>query len=96
MGAVGRVALPTADRGVVTTDEETGQQWLRAADNGVGMTEEVIASYFAQIGKTDYCRPEFNQERGNMKAAGEVVAGLSDGTNLADLSRSTNVLYCRM
>ena len=34
------------------TDEETGQQWLRVTDNGVGMTEEVIKNYFTQIGKS--------------------------------------------
>ncbi len=34
------------------TDEETGQQWLRVTDNGVGMTEEVIKNYFTQMGKS--------------------------------------------
>lgn len=51
------------------TDEETGQQWLRVTDNGVGMTEEVIKNYFTQIGKSFYRSPEFNQERAAMKAA---------------------------
>ena len=32
-------------------------------DNGVGMTEEVIKTYFTQIGKSFYLSPEFNQER---------------------------------
>ena len=48
------------------TDEETGQQWLRVTDNGVGMTEEVIKNYFTQIGKSFYRSPEFNQERAAM------------------------------
>ena len=56
------------------TDEETGQQWLRVTDYGVGMTEEVIKNYFTQIGKSFYRSPEFNQERAGMKAAGEVVS----------------------
>ena len=59
------------------TDEETGQQWLRVTDNGVGMTEEVIKNYFTQIGKSFYRSPEFNQERAAMKAAGEVVSPIS-------------------
>lgn len=59
------------------TDEETGQQWLRVSDNGVGMTEEVIKNYFTQIGKSYYRSPEFNQERAAMKAAGEVVSPIS-------------------
>jgi hypothetical protein len=64
----------TLDWGV---DEETGQQWLRVTDNGVGMTEEVIKNYFTQIGKSYYRSPEFNQERAAMKAAGEVVSPIS-------------------
>ena len=59
------------------TDEETGQQWLRVTDNGVGMTEEVIKNYFTQIGKSYYRSPEFNQERATMKAAGELVSPIS-------------------
>ncbi len=59
------------------TDEETGQQWLRVTDNGVGMTEEVIKNYFTQIGKSYYRSPEFNQERAAMKATGEVVSPIS-------------------
>ena len=59
------------------TDEETGQQWLRVTDNGVGMTEEVIKRYFTQIGKSYYRSPEFNQERAAMKAAGEIVSPIS-------------------
>ena len=47
------------------TDEETGQQWLRVTNNGVGMTDEVIKTYFTQIGS-----PEFNPER-----AARLVAG---------------------
>ena len=45
------------------SDEETGQHRLRVTDNGEGMTEEVITSYFTQIGKSFYHSPEFNQER---------------------------------
>ena len=59
------------------TDEETGQQWLRVTDNGVGMTKEVIKNYFTQIGKSFYRSPEFTQERAAMKAAGEVVSPIS-------------------
>lgn len=36
------------------TDEETGRQWLRMTNNGVGMTEAVIKNYFTQIGKSFY------------------------------------------
>ncbi len=59
------------------TDDQSGQQWLRVTDNGVGMTEKVIKDYFTQIGKSYYRSPEFNQERAAMKAAGEAISPIS-------------------
>lgn len=58
-------------------DEHTGQYWLRVADNGVGMTLDVIKKYFTQIGKSFYRSPEFNQERAVLKAAGEIASPIS-------------------
>lgn len=60
------------------TDEETGQQWLRVTDNGVGMTEEVIKNYFTQIGKSYYRNdPSFSSERDAMVSAGESISPIS-------------------
>lgn len=76
LGSANRTAARRncASRWTGGTDEETGQQWLRVTDNGVGMTEEVIKNYFTQIGKCFYQSPEFDQERAAMKAAVEVVS----------------------
>lgn len=38
------------------TDEETGQQWLRVTDNGVGMTEERAAASPVGVPTTRLCR----------------------------------------
>ena len=46
----------------LTWGEEGGHQFIRISDNGVGMTEKVIADYFTQIGKSFYRSPDFQGE----------------------------------
>jgi hypothetical protein len=58
-------------------DEVTGQDYLLVADNGVGMTEEVITRYFTQVGKSYYRSPEYHQERAALSVRGLISSPIS-------------------
>ena len=58
-------------------DEVTGQDYLLVADNGVGMTEEVITQYFTQVGKSYYRSPEYHQERAALAVRGLISSPIS-------------------
>ncbi len=51
----------------LTWGEKDGHQFIRISDNGVGMTEKVIADYFTQIGKSFYRTPDFQAEQEEMR-----------------------------
>ena len=51
-------------------DPESGQDYLRVTDHGVGMTREVVEKYFTQVGKSFYRSPEFERESAALGARG--------------------------
>jgi molecular chaperone HtpG len=50
-----------------TPDDPAQRPWIQVADNGVGMSREVIARFLTQIGKSYYKSPDFLRERELMK-----------------------------
>ena len=61
----------------LTWGEEDGHQFIRISDNGVGMTEKVIADYFTQIGKSFYRSPDFQGEQAQMRRQGLLLTPIS-------------------
>lgn len=50
--------------------DPTERPWIEVADNGVGMTREVIERFLTQIGKSYYKSPDFLRERELMRRHG--------------------------
>ena len=43
--------------------DEQGYHWFRIEDNGIGMTQEIIESYFLKIGKSYYASDTFQKDK---------------------------------
>lgn len=54
-----------------------GRPWIEIADNGVGMTRDVIERFLTQIGKSYYKSPDFLRERELMKRHGLLCTTIS-------------------
>ncbi|WP_321421696.1 ATP-binding protein [uncultured Methanobacterium sp.] len=44
-----------------------GKLELVCKDNGIGMDEHILENYFFKVGRSYYCSPEFEQERGGLR-----------------------------
>jgi Molecular chaperone, HSP90 family len=50
--------------------DEDGFEILRCTDNGIGMTEDVIARFLTRAGRSYYRSPEFERERASFRSVG--------------------------
>ena len=58
-------------------DEATGQEFIRVADNGTGMTQLVLDRFFTQIGKSYYRSPDFEREQALLRGNGLFATPIS-------------------
>ncbi|MBM3216750.1 hypothetical protein FJZ36_17790, partial [Candidatus Poribacteria bacterium] len=58
-------------------DKESGQDFLRVSDNGIGMTRRIITDYFTRIGKSYYRSPDFEREKRRLRGKGLLATPIS-------------------
>ena len=58
-------------------DPATGQEFIRVADNGTGMTQLVLEKFFTQIGKSYYRSPDFVREQALLRGSGLFATPIS-------------------
>ncbi|GAB4452172.1 MAG: hypothetical protein OHK0029_02700 [Armatimonadaceae bacterium] len=57
--------------------DKKGREFIRVRDNGIGMTEEVLKNFFAQVGKSYYRSPQFKREQELMRGQNLLATPIS-------------------